>query len=388
MRLRAALGVAAGVLLVLCAPGSLFAQASKASPEEFPVFRALIGIASDPREQPASRLTAIRGLGEAAHPAVVPILLTLLADPDPTIREAAVSALGWAGNSAAVRPVLARATDVAEIAEVRIAAIAALGRIGELDVVPSIEGLTVASDARIRREALLTLMESLLSKGADKGAAAIRLLGDLAEDGYTRSRAATLLGAWKDSRAMEPLSEAFRDTRPPAGYSNLPLPDKLSGQMRTLAARLRSLHNVRAHAARALGQLGDPRAGPLLLNGLSDSDPLVRIESAQALGSLRPSGSAAALMQALQDPDPYVREAVAVGLGMLGEPSVAPVLLGALQDQEAGVRRQAALALGRLGATAARAALVKLAEEDPSPAVRQAAHAALGRLGRLLEPSR
>lgn len=379
--LRAAIWpLAVWAALVLCLPGDVRAQAPATAGEEFPVFRELERIASDHAETKANRLAAIDGLGKSAHPSVVPALLALLTNPDPELRVAAATALGWKENQAAVGPLLARATDAQEPVEIRVAAIGALGQIGDAAALAAIEALAKDTDHRIRREALLALIESPLLRHADGVPVAITLLGDLEQDGHARSRAASFLGSAKDPRAVEPLIEALQDVRPPAGFAELPSPEGLTGQAKTFAERLRSLHNVRAHAAYALGLIGDPRAVPPLLKALGDPDHVLRIQATGALGRLRAREAVPKMIEALEDPHELVRQVAATALGVLDDPSAEPALRRALADQESGVRVQAALALGRLGAQGARESLTKLADEDPAPTVRQAARAALRRL--------
>ena len=316
----------------------------------------------------------------------MPSLAALLADPDEEIRSAAATALGWAGNRAGIEALLARATDARESAAVRGAAIAALGRIGDGSVVPVIEGLARDPDTGVRRDALLALIESPLAMRTDRVAAGVALLGDLEQDGNMRSRAAVALGAAKDPRAVEPLIKALEDLRPPKGYGSLPPPRAQTGQAKILAERLRSLHNLRAHAALALGQIGDQRAVPALLVALSDADPFVRMQSAAALGGLKAQGAVPKLIQALEDPDARVRLVATAVLGVQGDSAAGPALRRTLEDQDGNVRGQAARALGRLGDQGAREGLAKIAEQDPVPGVRQAARAALDLLGPAPEP--
>lgn len=350
--------------------------------EEFPVFRALERLALDRSQPRVQRLAAIGGLAQAAHPAVVASLVSLLGDPDPEIRARAARALGWPGNAAAVAGLAARAGDPAEVPSVRAAAIAALGRIGDPAVASSVEAWAGDGEPQVRREASLVLIETPVGAGADRVAAAIRLLRDLAQDGQVRALAALALGASGDARALDPLVEALEDRRPPAGYADLPAGTVAEGMAGTFAQRLRSLHNVRAHAAVALGRLGDRRAVPPLLKALADPDPVLRTQAAAALGRLKAGEAVPSLIGALQDTDAGVRQTAATALGIMGDPSAVPSLVQALQDAAEGVRARAAAALGRLGDPAARSPLARLAADDPVPQVRQAAREALDRLGR------
>ncbi len=359
--------------------GPVFAQTPSSPDADLPVFRALERVALDASAPKTDRLSAIGSLA-AAHPSVAAALLTLLGDPDPELRSASAVALGWAGNKAATGSLLQRAEDAAESASVRISAIRSLARIGDPAAVPAAERLARDSGAPIRREALLALTESALSSHADRVSAAIALLDDVEQDGHARSRAAVLLGAAKDPRAVEPLIRVLQDPRQPAGFSALPSPDGLTGQAKIMAQRLRSLHTVRAHAAMILGLLQDQRARSVLLTSLSDADPLVRMQSAGALGRLRVSDAVAGLIEVLDDSDSRVRQVAGGALGALCDPAAGPALQRAMHDQEGDVRARVASALGRLGHAAARPDLVKLAEEDPVPRVREHARAALRRL--------
>jgi HEAT repeat protein len=348
----------------------------------FPVFEALEQIAGDSGQSKEQRLAAIDGLGKAAHPSVVPALRALLGDAQAEIRAAAAGALGWPGNQRAVELLVARATDPGEASEVRTTAIGALGRIGDPRALGPVEELSRAPSPALRREALLALMDSALAQRGDRVAAGIRLLEDLDQEGYPRARAATALGASADARAVEPLVRALKDPRIPAGFTALPSPDALTGQAKTMAERLRSLHNVRAHAARALGVLGATSAEAALLDAAGDPDPLVRIQSVAALGRLRSPAAVPRVIQALEDPDLRVQETAVTSLGVLGDAAAVPFLVRALEAEDPHLRERAAAALGRLKAQTAREPLTRLAEDDPEASVRQAAHRALRALDR------
>jgi HEAT repeat protein len=367
-------------ILVLGTSPRAWAQAPDASDADLPVFRALERVVRDPSQPKTDRLSAAGNLAKAAHPSVVPTLLALLRDPDVELRSAGAVSLGWQGNRAAVEPLIERASHPAEDAKVRIAAVRSLGKIGDPSAVPAMQGVAREPAAQMRREALLVLIESRLSVHADRVSAAIALVEDVEQDGHVRSRAASRLAAEHDARAVEPLIRVLQDVRPPAGFSELPAPERMTGQPKVMAERLRSLHAVRAHAAHALGYLGDQRAAPSLLAALSDADPLVRMQSAGALARLKAPGAVTALIGAVADPDPRVR-ALAVGaLGALCDPDAGPALRRAIDDQEGIVRERVSTALGRLGYEAARPDLLRLAEEDPVPRVREKARAALRRL--------
>jgi len=115
---------------------------------------------------------------------------------------------------------------------------------------------------------------------------------------------------------------------------------------------------VRRESLRSLGKLReraplDARSVvPLLLDGLKDPDPSVRVVAATYLGILRDEADAAvpALIAALQDEDPEVRTAAATALGSFGEHGVRaiPALRKATADRHEDVSREAGLALVKL----------------------------------------
>ncbi len=91
---------------------------------------------------------------------------------------------------------------------------------------------------------------------------------------------------------------------------------------------------VRARAARGLGQLGDHRAVPLLGATLANRGevPAVRGEAAEALGVIGRRSSAALLVRALRDDEPDVRGGAAIALSMVGGLEVIPALRGLEAD--------------------------------------------------------
>jgi HEAT repeat protein len=110
---------------------------------------------------------------------------------------------------------------------------------------------------------------------------------------------------------------------------------------------------VRLFAAGIVGQLGQPGAAlPVLLAGLSDDDPGVRVEAA---GLLAIVGSThddvlAPLIDALRDREPQVRLAAADALGQIGEgaqPALQP-LWRLIRDPDERVREGALRAIRKI----------------------------------------
>jgi HEAT repeat protein len=106
---------------------------------------------------------------------------------------------------------------------------------------------------------------------------------------------------------------------------------------------------IRRYLGMVLGQLGDRRATPLLLDGLNDRDADNRIYALTALGELRDPAAIPRIAKAVADDDKDVRATAYYTLGVIGHPNAIPVLAGGLQDETPDVRWNAAIALARLG---------------------------------------
>jgi HEAT repeat protein len=137
---------------------------------------------------------------------------------------------------------------------------------------------------------------------------------------------------------------------------------------------------ARAHAAIALGRIGDPAVNSALAKAMTDADAQVRLAAVQAWTAVRYQQGAAPIAPLVGDSDEGVRAAAAAALGEEREATARTNLEAALAtDTSAVVRRNAAWALGRIGNAASRPALEK-ASTDPSPLVAMTAKAALSSL--------
>jgi quinoprotein glucose dehydrogenase len=128
---------------------------------------------------------------------------------------------------------------------------------------------------------------------------------------------------------------------------------------------------ARLHAVWGLTQLGHStgKADPLLAKLLTDKDGEVRAQAAKALGDLGQKKAVPALIKLLGDAEPRAQFFAAQSLGKLQDSSATAPLLGVLRknaDQDAYLRFAAAHALAGIGANDA----LRAAAKDPSPAVR------------------
>ena len=140
-------------------------------------------------------------------------------------------------------------------------------------------------------------------------------------------------------------------------------------------------------ALRALAQVGDADAAPVLAEALADPDPAIRAVAAMALASLcarAPDGVTPLLprlAQLLADDEGLVRQAAGDALARCGEPA-APLLAEALDSPEEGVRVRAAHALHRLRSVSTAPALFRHLN-DPNPLVRHHVYETLDEMGLL-----
>jgi len=105
-----------------------------------------------------------------------------------------------------------------------------------------------------------------------------------------------------------------------------------------------------AYALGELGTHDVQTVAPALLSLLADPDSLVRSEAVDALGSLRYTPAVDPLIGMLQrDEDPVARASAAEVLGELGQPRALPVVSQALHDPDESVRAFAANSIGLLG---------------------------------------
>ncbi|GAA4397410.1 c-type cytochrome [Nibrella viscosa] len=138
---------------------------------------------------------------------------------------------------------------------------------------------------------------------------------------------------------------------------------------------------ARVHGIWGISQLArqDKKYAQLLLPLLKDNDPEIRAQAAKWLGDVRYKEAGQALMPLLKDANARARFFAAEALGRIAyEPAVMPIiqLLEANNDEDAYIRHAGSLALARIGKAEPVVALAK----SPSRALRIAAVVALRRM--------
>ncbi|MBI4338568.1 MAG: HEAT repeat domain-containing protein [Chloroflexi bacterium] len=123
---------------------------------------------------------------------------------------------------------------------------------------------------------------------------------------------------------------------------------------------------------------------PLLVKGLSDSDPMVVRNSAIALAFFYQAEGREEILKGLSDPDDYRRWEAVFSIKNVPSPEVVRALIAKLhaeQEPTEAVRSEAALSLGDMHAREAIGPLVTLLNSDPSSSVRLRAVLGLSRMG-------
>lgn len=141
---------------------------------------------------------------------------------------------------------------------------------------------------------------------------------------------------------------------------------------------------VRARAIMAIGRIGDPKAGPLLMEALMDSSQTVARTAAFALGIAGQKALAAPLLTAARILPSAVAANAVLSAGRLADSSmteVADTLLAFLSEASPEVREAACYALFYAGAKEQAKELVPFENAEPDSLVRVAALYTLSRLG-------
>ena len=139
-------------------------------------------------------------------------------------------------------------------------------------------------------------------------------------------------------------------------------------------------HEWKQRAVRALAAIHDPRCAPPLLQALIMDHKRLHREARRALQQLGRLAESAWL-GVLDHPDSHIRWHAARALGEIGDPRAAAILAEGLFDENYAVRWATADVLSDLGNPAVPAILTILSQRKLNQPVRQAAYHALHGLG-------
>ncbi len=218
-------------------------------------------------------------LGLTATGEAIEELMSLLMQPDPTVRQAVEQALVYVGANA-------------------IPALQATARKG-------------TEQTRRRAEDTLRLLTGA-APAAGEAAGGAALAGLNSPDAAQRRVAVTTLSAIGASAALNDLIARLDDVNGEVRLAAAAALGQLGGKRALLALRKRATSDdarLRLAVAQALGMDPAPASAPSLLRLLKDRDAHVRAAAATALGAIADKRAIGPLREASEDADPWVRHA-------------------------------------------------------------------------------
>ena len=181
-------------------------------------------------------------------------------------------------------------------------------------------------------------------------------------DEWVQSAAAETLGNLGDKKAVPSLIDFLGEIASSANYSGL------------------SKAFLIGSVTSALEELADKRAVPALIRIFNESDETVQWSVAGVLGKLKAKSAAPFLIMGLRDGEEGGSQFFVEALGELGDARAVPALIDVLNDSLTYDRVRAALALAKLGEERGVTVLIDILNDDGNAARRRAA-AALAEAG-------
>jgi HEAT repeat protein len=279
-------------------------------------------------QKPELRVMAAERLGNAnehERPRAQEALTTLLRDPAPQVRSAALLGLGALGDRAAVPAVVACFGDPA--CDVRELAALIASQLGGQTAVESLRGALTHTCPEVRFQAVAGLSE------LDPDACVRDLVSMVADpDPEVRAQIAAALGSMGQAHLAGHLARLLED----------------------------EAASVRVEAALALASLGDARSEPVLLEALGARLRLVEVVDALSHIRCQKSRDALGKLALAFFTQPHVRAAAGAALVRLGDARGVPALRRALTGLRGDARSFAASLAADVGAEALVPDLVRL----------------------------
>jgi HEAT repeat protein len=371
-------------LLILLVSGPFAAYLAMAAPVDpaplsnaAPILAQLAAQAKDRNLKEEERLDAVRALSQWHTAEVNPPLLDLLKDPAVQIRAGAATGLGWRGNAVALVPLKERGLDAAEDPRVRAAAVGSIVKIGDASIRPLLVETSKDPNPLVREEALRGLIDGPLQDPSDRLDLATRSAQDGALTLQFRADAIRVLGELKNPASVPVLLNILEN----GPRAQIVFPPATASQNEILQSRYKQIQDIRAWAARSLGELGDRSALPALLKALEDADDaFLRYVTTGALISWRAPETVPAFVKRLDDPAMEVRVVALAALSQVGDQSNVDAIAARLDDKTPQVRVAAVSALASLGGATARQRLTEARQRESRPEVQQAIDEAMARM--------
>ena len=342
----------------------------------------LVRLLADPEGRVRRR--AALAIGRVGLKDGVPPLVERLADPEGEVRQMVAFALGLLGDRSAAEPLRTRLEDPDPL--VRGRAAEALGLIGDGEAASAIGGMVATC---VKSGSLAEVAPGDLRYPLDPVVEAFRLgvyalarlrahemlaASILQPDGRPLVRwwpVAYALQRTRDPRAVPALLTLARgegtDTRAFAAAGLGALKERSAVEVLVpMAQAWASDARAAVAAVRALGQIGDARAVPVLQTLLQtpDLDPALRLEVVGAIGGCRAGATTDALLDLLSDPWPALRSEALKSLKAIDPQNFLLVLSGLGPDQHWSVRATVATLLGSLPPEVATAGLTDMLKDS------------------------
>ena len=208
------------------------------------------------------------------------------------------------------------------------------------------------------------------------------------EDWAIREEAATVLGDFRDPRAVGPLVCLLRDADRAVRQAAIGALTAIGEPSVPVLGLCLSdpQPDVQEAASSVLASIADERVLIPLIDALQNRDWIVRMHAAKGLGRIKDARAIEPLIPLLQDKVKAVRQEVTIALAEIGD-SALPSLVEALKHPEWLVRLHAVEALAKSGSPDAVEPLLWVLFNDQDQAVREDVVRALGQLrdGRAME---
>ena len=287
---------------------------------------------------------------EDARDHVLPVLIKALQeDVNTYVRTAAAESLGYLGDERAIFPLMDALRDSCSF--VRRAAAIALGQLHAKEAQVALLHALEDSNYYVRRAAINAIGKLGVT---DLGNVLVPLL-DI-QDPRIRRTTITALQRLGYHEAVPALMEMLNTYLEEPSQRDLPVVKTLVVALGKLQATeavllltrvLRGYVGARSVAAKALGRIGDPTAGPALVEVLRARSAGLRLAALRSLRELRYAEATSDVREFLASPDPRLRREAALTAARLGDNTATPYLLTMAREDASPLARPAAVeALG------------------------------------------